>query len=152
MQTGAYRNIVVAYDGSEGSRAALQRAAGLAAAGGAALTLVQATREESETLSPNALSHSASRPDPESAVQARHSLEQAISELDASLQASPRVAAGPAGEAIIGVADEIDADLIVTGSRGRGRFARTVLGSVSTELVHDAPCDVLVVHSFGKSE
>ena len=53
---------------------------------------------------------------------------------------------GPAGKGILAVAKEIHADLIVTGSRARGRVVRTLLGSVSTELVQNASCDVLVVH------
>jgi nucleotide-binding universal stress UspA family protein len=139
-----YRNIVVAYDGTEGARAALHRAAALAAASDASLTLVQATREESETLSPGGLA--AGHPDSEDAGRARRSLERTIAELDPSLEASFRVVGGPASKGMIAVAGDIHADLIVTGSRGHGRFARAVLGSVSTELVHGAPCDVLVVH------
>jgi len=48
-------------------------------------------------------------------------------------------------EAIIALADEQDADLIVTGSHGRGAIGSTLLGSVSTELVKRAKRPVLVV-------
>jgi len=148
MDSDAYRNILVAYDGTEGSRAALRRAAELASAEGASLTLVEATVGNAESLMPEVVPHPRRHPDPEAAAAARHSLEAVIAELDPSLEASPWVVAGPAGKGILAVAGEIHADLIVTGSRSRGRFARTMLGSVSTELVHDAACDVLVVHPF----
>ena len=141
-----YRNVVVAYDGSEGAHAALRRAAMLAALDRASVTLVQATIGGAEALLPEPVPHPSRHPDPEAAASARHSLEAAIAELDPALEASPWVVAGPAGEGILAVAREIHADLIVCGSRARGRVARAVLGSVSTELVHGAPCDVLVVH------
>ncbi len=48
-------------------------------------------------------------------------------------------------EAIIALADEQGADLIVTGSHGRGAIGSTLLGSVSTELVKRAKRPVLVV-------
>jgi nucleotide-binding universal stress UspA family protein len=136
-----HRNIVAAYDQSEGARAALEAATELAAAGGGSLTLVH-----SVTVPVGMDPPLSRRPDPEQVAEARHLVERAIADLDPELGASPWIASGPAGEAILAVAEEIGADLIVTGSRGRGRLARAVLGSVSTHLVQNAGCDVLVVH------
>ena len=42
-------------------------------------------------------------------------------------------------------AEASDADLIVVGTRGLHATKRLFLGSVSTKVVHHAPCDVLVV-------
>jgi len=50
------------------------------------------------------------------------------------------------GGAILDVANEVDADLIVVGSRGRGRAAQMLRGSVSTKIAHHSPVDFIVVH------
>jgi nucleotide-binding universal stress UspA family protein len=42
-------------------------------------------------------------------------------------------------------AAEVDADLIVVGSHGRGAAATALLGSVAKGLLHVAPCPVLAV-------
>ena len=38
-----------------------------------------------------------------------------------------------------------DADLLIVGGRGLNRLQRLALGSVSSQVVHEAVCDVLVV-------
>ena len=63
----------------------------------------------------------------------------------AGLSCSTVLADGFAVEEICEVASDRDAQLIVVGSHGWGAARRLVSGSVSTGLVHSAPCPVLVV-------
>jgi nucleotide-binding universal stress UspA family protein len=137
-----YTNIVVAFDGSEGAKAALARAVEIAGRDDAALTVVEATSEGVPGPVPGSPRHAS----PTEAAETRKELRAAVDALDSKLQASPWVVGGPAAKAILTVADDIEADLIVTGSRSRGAVARAVLGSVSTEILHGARCDVLVAH------
>jgi len=52
---------------------------------------------------------------------------------------------GQPAEAICDFAGEQGVDLIVIGSRGRSVFAELVLGSTSSQVLHHAPCPVLLV-------
>jgi nucleotide-binding universal stress UspA family protein len=72
-----------------------------------------------------------------------------IAEIASSLavHCSTVAADGLVVEEICRVASERDAQLIVVGSHGWGAARRLFSGSVSTGLVHSAPCPVLVVRS-----
>lgn len=50
-------------------------------------------------------------------------------------------------EALIAVAQEQDADLLVVGSNGASRASRFLVGSVAHKVSHHAPCSVLMVHT-----
>ena len=49
------------------------------------------------------------------------------------------------------MAEEENADMIVTGTRGMGKVRRTILGSTSDYLVHHAHCPVVICRSGSKS-
>jgi nucleotide-binding universal stress UspA family protein len=51
---------------------------------------------------------------------------------------------GDPANALVRIADEIDADLIVVGNRGM-KGVRRVLGSVPNSVAHEANCSVLIV-------
>lgn len=59
-------------------------------------------------------------------------------------QAETRVVDGAPGPTICDLAEVLDADVIVMGTRGRSGIRRAVLGSVSDHVVRHAPCSVMI--------
>ena len=58
-----------------------------------------------------------------------------------------RIEIGDPGQTLCRLAGELSADVVVVGSRGRGALKRALLGSVSGNVVHNAPCPVLVIRA-----
>jgi nucleotide-binding universal stress UspA family protein len=56
---------------------------------------------------------------------------------------------GAVADEIVGLADELEAGLVVVGSRGLGRITRTLAGSVSERVFRHAHCPVMVVRAKG---
>jgi len=63
----------------------------------------------------------------------------------AGIHVEPVMLSGRAVAAVLEFAERVAADLVVAGSHSHGRLERFLLGSVSTGLVRDASCPVLVV-------
>ncbi|NNE95089.1 MAG: universal stress protein [Acidimicrobiales bacterium] len=63
----------------------------------------------------------------------------------AGIDATTHSVAAAGADAVLDTADEVGADLIVVGSRGEGAAKRLIHGSVSTKVLHHAPCSVLVI-------
>jgi nucleotide-binding universal stress UspA family protein len=56
-----------------------------------------------------------------------------------------RIEVGDVSGTVCKIAAELNVDVIVVGSHGRGAIERLLLGSVSDQIVRHAPCPVLVV-------
>jgi len=54
---------------------------------------------------------------------------------------------GEVAEEVVGLAEELEVDLIVVGTRGRSVIGRALMGSVSDSVVRHAPCPVVVARS-----
>jgi nucleotide-binding universal stress UspA family protein len=67
-------------------------------------------------------------------------------------RASPELLDGGAVQALLRAIDRTAATLVVVGSHGHRRAAEVVLGGVSGELLHAAPCAVLVARATAAPE
>lgn len=141
--SAAPRKILVAVDGSEGSRRALEAAVGLVQAMGAELTVLEVI----EDFGPLPGHYDAP---PEGKVRVpwlaekRFEFVRSVLENE-ELEWNRRVEEGYPAEVLCNVAEEEGTDLIVMGSRGLSPAARFLLGSVSDKVVRNAPCSVMVV-------
>lgn len=61
------------------------------------------------------------------------------------LRAQPLLRYGSVAQTVVGVARELRADLIIIGTNMRGGLSRLFPGAIADEIVHNAPCPVLLV-------
>jgi nucleotide-binding universal stress UspA family protein len=133
------RRILLCYDGSAEARRALERVGEIASVVPCRVTIVSVA----EPIYPNPPYTGYADPGEEQAH--RRLLEEAAKELRGrGVDATTDEQIGRPAAAILEAARD-GADLVVVGSRHRGLIKRLLVGSVSAELVVEAPCDVLVV-------
>jgi nucleotide-binding universal stress UspA family protein len=85
----------------------------------------------------------------ENAVKIAEGTAQKVQKLlgDSGVKVSHDVLYGSPESRIVETAEEMKSDLIVIGSHGYKSWERLLLGSVSSSVVHHAPCSVLVVRT-----
>lgn len=136
------RRVLVGVDGSPQADSALRWAAAEAKLHGARLEVVTAWSwfaNPADRIADVAPGESLE-------VAARDVLERALAGFPSDgVRVSRSVREGPAALVLLDMA--ADADLLVVGSRGRGRTAEVVLGSTSHQCVHRSPIPVVVVPS-----
>lgn len=135
---GPFRMIAVAYDDTPESQAALVRAEAIALACRA--TVVVYTVSPPVGVVPGVAAYR-----PAVLPEAAPIVTRTVKDVDERLAATGQALEGVPGPAIAEACAEVGADLLVAGSRGYGPVMRVLLGSVSTQLAHKAPCPVLVV-------
>jgi nucleotide-binding universal stress UspA family protein len=134
--------IVVGIDGSENSVRALRWALEEAALRGATVDAIAAWSYPYVVV-PGAIVPA--QPLADQAVDAQEHLDRVLAEVgvaDQDVTVNPIVTEGGAANALVEAAH--GADLVVVGSRGHGAL-RSLLGSVSQEVLHHSPCPVVVI-------
>jgi nucleotide-binding universal stress UspA family protein len=131
--------ILVAYDGSDGAKRALDQAAELAH-NGASVSVVSVAE-----LLPQ-FGRAAPMLVPEEDEERKQELRGAKAALAGKgIDASIVERKGDAATMIIGEAEHENAEVIVMGTRGLNSAQRWLLGSVSSKVVEHAPCNVMIV-------
>jgi nucleotide-binding universal stress UspA family protein len=144
------QKIVVGTDGSDTATQAVIQAGDLAEKLGASLVIVSAfdpvssARLDKERVDAPA--------DVEWSINEREDVDSMLSQISAPLEERKidvKVTArqGNPADAILDVAEEEGADLIVVGNKGMAGARRFLLGSVPNKITHHAPCSVLVVRT-----
>lgn len=142
--------IVVGTDGSDTAAQAVIQAGELAEKLGASLVIVSAfdpvstARLEKERADAPA--------DVEWTINEREDVDAMLSQISAPMEErniDVKIAArqGNPADAILDVAEEEGADLIVVGNKGMAGARRFLLGSVPNKISHHAPCSVLIVRT-----
>lgn len=145
-----FKVVVVGTDGSDTATQAVRQAVDLARAVGAKLELVSAyepvpaqrLREERRD-APEDLQWAIS---PREDVDATLEVAAAVArEAGVAVDVYPRQ--GDPADAILDVAEEREADLVIVGNKGMTGAKRFLLGSVPNKVSHHAPCSVLIIRT-----
>jgi nucleotide-binding universal stress UspA family protein len=136
-----FKKILLGYDGSEPAKKAFEQCLEMTRCFDAELSIVAVVRPpefaedvETEAIIENARNHFNSEL---GKLRARA--------VNSGVQPSLHIRVGHPAEQIIAAAEEWNAELIVTGHRGKGLFERWLLGSVSRLVLAYARCAVMVI-------
>lgn len=135
--------IVVGASSSENGRLALEWAVAEAAYRGATLEVVHAWTSPVVAFPTGVAFDPALITEVEKAAQADVDAMVQAARGDHDVEIVTTLAEGPSAGVLLEAAER--ADLIVVGTRGRSGFKALLLGSVSTKVLHHAPCSVAVV-------
>jgi nucleotide-binding universal stress UspA family protein len=140
-----YSSIVVGIDGSPTAEMALDRAIELTRASGGRLHVVSAYEPAQARVTGGAPSGESYQAPSDFKVEGvlQRALERSGTK---DVQIEQHAPKGAAADALISVAQETGADLIVIGSVGM-QGPKRIFGSVPNSVSHRSPCDVLIVHT-----
>ena len=145
-----FGSIVVGTDGSETAGEAVRQATDLAKAVGSQIHLVSAFEpvgnqrlREERVQAPDDMQWMVNEREDVDATLRRAA--EALGEAGVDVETYARQ--GDPADAILDVAEEKNADLIVVGNKGMTGAKRFLLGSVPNKVSHHAPCSVLIIRT-----
>jgi nucleotide-binding universal stress UspA family protein len=145
-----FSSIVVGTDGSSTATQAVREAVDMAKAVGATLELVSAYAPVSEQ---RLRTEKRDAPkDLQWAINPRREVEASLTDAadiarEAGVSVNTHARQGDPADAILDVAEEQNADLVILGNKGMTGAKRFLLGSVPDKVSHHAPCSVLIVRT-----
>ena len=145
-----FKRIVVGTDGSETADQAVRQAIELAKLSGASLSLVSAYQPASGR---RLQAEQAGAPaDVQYEIGPREDVNLILDAAAADakqqgIEVQTHPVEGDPADAILNVAEETKADLIVVGNKGMTGTRRYLLGSVPNNVSHHAPCSVIIVRT-----
>ncbi|HET8566420.1 MAG TPA: universal stress protein [Solirubrobacterales bacterium] len=145
-----FKRIVVGTDGSETAAQAVGQAIELARLTGAAINIVSAYQPASGRRVQAEQSEAPADVQYEIGPREDVNLVLDAAAADAKekgLEVQTHPVEGDPAEAILNVAEEVNADLIVVGNKGMTGARRYLLGSVPNNVSHHAPCSVIIVRT-----
>jgi nucleotide-binding universal stress UspA family protein len=145
-----FASIVVGTDGSQTAQEAVRQAVALAQKLGARLEIVSAYEPVSSARLREEAQHVPA--DLQWMVNAREDVDATLREAaelaeEAGVEREIYARQGDPADAILDVAEERGADLIVVGNKGMTGAKRFLLGSVPNKVSHHAPCSVLIIRT-----
>lgn len=145
----ATMKILVGTDGSPTAARAVRVAARLAREVGGEVAVVTAYRQGGDARRRRARPGGTAAPHPQRSgpgkdVDSALAQARAICD-DLGVEVESHAREGDPAGAILGMAREVDADLVVVGNRGMQGMRRLVGGSVPDRVSHHAPCNVMIV-------
>jgi nucleotide-binding universal stress UspA family protein len=145
-----FGSIVVGTDGSSTATQAVREAVDMAKAVGATLELVSAYAPVSEQRL--AAERREAPEDVQWAINPKQEVELSLSDAadmarEAGVEVNTHAREGDPADAILDVAEELNAGLVIIGNKGMTGAKRFLLGSVPDKISHHAPCSVLIVRT-----
>ena len=139
-----YRHVLVAFDGSKEAELALDHAIAMAQVYRARLALVAVVAPPPLLAwqAPGGMRgmHESEQAELETA------LRRAADRVPDDMSVTTRLLDGDPARELLRAARDGDHDVLIMGSRGRGRMSAALLGSVSNRVMHDAEVPVIVIH------